>query len=237
MIEKYLFSSWIFFLFTVISYSQNNGPIIQSRSFEGLKRTKTQILERQLYHEVGMPFDSAILEKDLQALLRFEPIIEASYRLDTLKNGALHIVYTLKEGITRYPILFLGGLQNNLWWEVGYSDRNWGGNGAILNATVRQTDGRMGGSLFFQKPYLYQTKWGASLQFGRFASEEPLYFGDEQVDYFYLNHNAGLGLDHLFQPNEVLSFGVTLFREDYENSTLNKSQGHRRHKNSNNWYA
>jgi outer membrane protein insertion porin family len=201
-------------LFFVAAFSQ--GYKVTSIHFEGQKRTQRTTLERLVQHPLAKPFDNQTVNDDLRRLKSFEPIISALYRLDTINQEAIQLVYIVEEGISRYPLLFFGGLSGNVWWEAGYTDRNWQGRGEILALTLRQTDGRMGGSLHFQKPFFRGSKWGAGLQIQRYASREPLYFGDEQVDYFYLNHSLGGQVFYNFRPEDRLEAGASFFREDFE---------------------
>ena len=199
-------------------------PLVVQVAFSGLKRTQPQALLRLLELQEGMPFDYTTLQSDLRRLGNYNGMVKADYQLDTLANG-LRIHYLLQEGVTRYPIALLGGLKDNFWWEIGYQDENWQGRGNTLSASLRQTDGRLGGSLRFGQRFWRNKNWGYALQLERYASQEPLYFGAEQVDYRYSNHNLGLVWHYHFTPESRLEVGLTYFVEDYEKVNLEQVPG------------
>ncbi|MDZ4679623.1 MAG: BamA/TamA family outer membrane protein [Saprospiraceae bacterium] len=194
---------------------------IISRSFEGAKRSKEFILERLLEQTIGTAPDVALLDTDVRRLKNFIGIIDASYRLDTLKEG-IHLVYQVREGSSRFPVVQLGGLEGNFWWELGYMDQNWRGRGESIGLSIRQTDGRLGGRAFYSKPSFSGSRWGYGLQLERYASQEPLYFGDETVEYFYENQNIGSQVFYHFRPEARLQLGLTYFVENY--NKVNREQ-------------
>lgn len=197
---------------------------IAAFTFEGLKRTEPHVLERLLQHLPGDTLDLQLVADDVRRLSNFQGIVMVDYRLDTLPTG-VRIIYELGEGITRYPIGLLGGLRGNFWWELGYEDQNWQGRGNTLTASLRQTDGRLGGRLNYRQDYWRQHQWGFSLQLERYASQEPLYFGTEQVDYRYNNHNFGGSWKYNFSPDEDLEIGFSYFIEDYEKVNIEQVPG------------
>jgi outer membrane protein assembly factor BamA len=218
---RHLLASLLFLLSMVVL----RGQVVTKRSITGLKRTQETAIERVLSPLVGDTLSSERLSANLNRLSNLPAITQVSYRLDTLPNGNLHLTYNLTEGISRYPVALLGGLQNNFWWEAGYADQNWRGMGGSLSAVFRQTDGRLGGRVAYGQPYIRQSQWGYQIQVERYASREPLYFGDQQIDYFYANHNIGAGLLYHFSPESALQFGGVYFVEDYEKANPDQLPG------------
>ena len=109
----------LFLLISNLGFSQK----IASISYTGLKRSKVEALQRLTLLQPGASLQLETLSADLRRLSNFAGIYQANYSLDTLPDG-IHVVFELHEGITRYPIALLGGLEGNFWWELGYEDQN-----------------------------------------------------------------------------------------------------------------
>jgi len=211
---------FLFLLVSNLAFLQE----IASITYTGLKRSKIDALQRLTLLQPGDSLQLETLSADLRRLSNSAGIYQASYSLDTLPDG-IHVVFELREGITRYPIALLGGLENNLWWELGYEDQNWQGRGNTMTFLTRQVDGRLGGKIAYRQNYFRHHNWGFGLQLERYASQEPLYFGDEQVDYLYDNHNLGLNWKYFFHPEEDIQLGYTYFQEDYAKVNLEQAPG------------
>ncbi len=206
---RYLTAILCLFVFSGMSAQ----PVVRA-SFQGQVRTDTQILIRLAEHPLGAPLDTLQLATDLRRLRSLETVIGASYYLDTLPEG-LHLIYRLREGVSRLPILGIGGLQNNFWWEAGYTDRNWRGRAEELTLLARKTDGRLGGMAYYRKPYIGKSRWGMGLLLESYASREPLYFGSQQVDYEYRNNSLRAQLFYHLRPEERFVFSFTYFTENF----------------------
>lgn len=200
----------LFLCLPLFSFTQN----VINISFSGLQRSKEEALHRLVLQPIDEPLNLSTVTADVRRLSNSAGIIWAGYQLDTLTQG-IHLTYELKEGITRYPIALIGGLEDNFWWEAGYQDQNWRGRGDAITLLIRQIDGRLGGKIAYQQNYVRHHQWGLGGQLERYSSQEPLYFGNEQVDYFYDNHNVGVSWKYYFQPEEDLQVGLTYFVEDY----------------------
>lgn len=211
------------FLVVLAATVQAQLPVV-SRSFEGQTRTKDSALERRVNHPVGGAVVLYTLEEDVRRLSNYPGIVRAWYTVDTLTAG-LHINYHIQEGLTRYPVALLGGLKDNFWWVAGYEDINWQGNANKLSLLARQTDGRLGGRLAFEQFFFRDKKWGLGFQLERYASEEPLYFGLEQVDYLYNNHNIGIQWKYHVTVDKEWQLGYTYFVEDYRKANLLQETG------------
>ena len=212
------------FLMTACATTLLAQAVIVDVTFTGLKRTQPAALQRLLEQQPGDTLELQRVSDDLRRLSNRNGIVSASYQLDTLPQG-VRINYQLQEGVSRYPVALLGGLQDNFWWELGYQDDNWQGRGNTFTAIARQIDGRLGGRLNFRQDYWRRHNWGFGFQLERYSSQEPLYFGSEQVDYFYDNHNAGLSWRYHFDPETNFELGFTYFIEDYEKVNVEQVPG------------
>ena len=216
--------SFMFCTFCLLLSGNIHAQEVTEIQFEGLKRTKLRALSRLTMHGTGGKIEEEIILADLRRLRSFPSVVDASFRLDTLRTG-ISLVYVIEEGITRFPIVFLGGLKDNVWFEVGYKDLNWQGNGDQLSILMRKMDGRLGGKLFYHKAFVNQTQWGYGFQAERFVSKEPLYFGREQVNYFYDQHNVGAHLSRNLKPESQLQLGLIYFIEDYQKVNIEQPFG------------
>ncbi len=198
--------------------------VIADITFTGLKRTQRTTLERLLEQRPGDTLQLSEVIDDLRVLSNRNGIVSADFQLDTLPQG-VRINYQLQEGVSRYPVALLGGLRDNFWWELGYQDDNWQGRGNTFTAFARQIDGRLGGRVNFRQDYWRRYQWGFGFQLERYSSQEPLYFGDEQVDYLYDNHNARVSWRYHFDPETSFELGFTYFVEDYEKVNIEQVPG------------
>ena len=207
----------LFLLISNLAFSQK----IASISYTGLKRSKVEALQRLTLLQPGTSLQLETLSADLRRLSNFAGIYQANYSLDTLPDG-IHVVFELHEGITRYPIALLGGLEDNFWWELGYEDQNWQGSGNTITFLSRQVDGRLGGKIAYRQNYFRHYNWGFGLQLERYASQEPLYFGDEQT-----------GNTFSIQK-KTFSWGILISRKITPRSIWSKLQGLKRVLSENN---
>lgn len=183
--------------------------------YEGIKKSNEKFLERQVKSRVGEVADLEQIEEDAQQLQNLSMISTAGYRIDTL-NGAYSIVFEIEEALTLFPILNFGGIQNNVWFELGFKELNLGGIGQELTVIYRNNDSRHNGNLYYKIPYLGKSRWGASVSFLRWASVEPLYFGDQTVFYDYDNTNFNVSLLRTLKNRQNLEIGVSYFVEKYK---------------------
>ena len=82
-------------------------------SFEGLKKTKVDFLERFIETEVGDELDSLQLEEDVQALKNLNLFYDVSVSHKDKVEGK-EVTYHLKEVLTLLPIFGFGGIQGCL---------------------------------------------------------------------------------------------------------------------------
>lgn len=187
---------------------------IQSIEFSGLKRTKADYLKRFLDTKVGATTNLKTLENDVQQLKNLNFIADGALVLDTV-DSKLKVHFQLQEAFTIFPIINFGGIQNNFWYQLGFSDDNWLGRGQKLATFYQNNDRRHNFSLFYKIPYFNQSRWGASFSFLKWASIEPLYFDEAAVFYDYDNISFGLSAFYEIKRNSILELGSTYFIENY----------------------
>lgn len=192
---------------------------IANIEFEGLKRTKSSYLEQFLLSREYQPADIANIEQDVQRLKNISSIGNATYRLDTI-GDQINLTYQVNELKTLLPIINFGGIEGNVWFQVGFTDINWQGKGHFFNAAYQNNDRRHSWNIYHKIPRINASQWGYSASLARWASREPLYFEEGTVNYDYDNTGIGVtGIRHFgFRRN--VEFGGTYFVEKYRRSTI-----------------
>lgn len=210
-LHVFFFGCIYVFLLLSSAFSQT---IIDIR-YEGLTKSSEKFLERQIKSRVGEKMDLQKIQLDAQQIQNLSMISTASYRIDSL-NGSYTLIFEIDEALTLFPILNFGGIKNNVWFELGFKELNLAGLGQELTVVYRNNDRRHNGNLFYKIPFIGRSQWGASVSFLRWASIEPLYFGDETVFYDYDNTNIALSALRRLSSKQNLEIGASYFLEKYE---------------------
>ena len=167
-----------------------------------------------------------MLSQDLQALKNLYTVADASVTIDSVYPGKIN--YHIVEALTVFPIVSIGGIKDNLWFQVGIKQIHHFGRGIESSAVYGNIDGRNNIDLFFRNLNLNGSRWGLAVNALRWASTEPLFFGEGTVTYDYdINYLALLG-SYQLSVNEFIEFGGAYFTEQYkkeENQTLSEPPG------------
>ncbi|MBI1268610.1 MAG: BamA/TamA family outer membrane protein [Cryomorphaceae bacterium] len=198
-------------LWSALSGIAQGQDTLRSIVFEGLQRTRPEMLYRFLQSQIGDASDSLVQAEDAQRLQNLPFLNLVQPRLDS--GGVL--CFTVQEAWTRFPIANLGGVRGNFWAQLGYTDAHLMGRGIQLSAFAQLNNERLGGQLYMRAPNLGGSNWGATLSLLRWASTEPLFFGNETVFYDYDNSSAGATL--LFDRNleQTWELGATYFVDEF----------------------
>lgn len=214
----------LFWIWLLLSFGAYNlfgqvvtGNLIESIEFEGLKKTKSSFLEDYILATPGTNPNDSLLQLDVQRLKNLTGIGQAAYRIDTL-NGALKLVFDIEEVKTLLPIINFGGIQNNIWFRLGFTDINWMGRGQTLSSAYQYNDRLHSGIIYFRVPRIRGSPWGGSLSIMRWASREPLFFDEGTVNYDYTNTSFGFTTIRNFGYNRKLEAGGNFFIENYTKS-------------------
>lgn len=190
------------------------GQELKSIHFEGLRKSRPQVLRQLLRTRVGSPVDLATIESDAQQLRNHNGIQSVEYRLDTLEQG-LALTFVMQEKLTLLPILGFGGVTGNLFFQLGFTDINWLGLGHQLAAFYQLNDFRSNYSFYYRAPRLGGSQWGASVGFNRRATVEPLYFSQDTVFYDYDFLSFGGTAIYNLDRKHFLEVGGNYFIENY----------------------
>ncbi|MFT5922098.1 MAG: outer membrane protein insertion porin family [Flavobacteriales bacterium] len=181
----------------------------------GLKHTKAQYIAHFLKLKTGEIASETQLKEDLQQLKNLLMVANATAEI-VHRNDSTIIQYQIEEALTLFPIINLGGVKENVWFQVGAKEQNLGGRGIQALAYYMNNNGLNNGQLFVRIPYLAGTRWGLSVNIQRWSSPEPLFFNGQRIDYTYSSSIAGLGIIREFSYQHTLELGGGYFVENYE---------------------
>jgi len=203
--------------FDSICHAQKSDMMIDSVTINGHKKTKNEFLKRFIYSETGSQYNPETAIADVFRLRNLSGIVNADYAIDSVDNVSI-LKFDITERITAVPVINLGGLSNNFWFRVGFTDFNFRGKGEIFNVIYQNNDRRHTGQLYFARPYIGRSSYGYSLSFSRWASIEPLFFTDATVNFDYTNTSLAGSIIKNFKPTRQLEVGTSVFVEDYQKS-------------------
>lgn len=210
---------WLLLLCSASAWAQPGAPVV----LEGLKRYQPDYLLSLMGSDEAEAVDREQILLDLQQLRNLPGVRTANYRLDTLEEG-VQVVFTIEERLTLLPILGLGSVRNNIWYQLGAVDLNFWGRGHEFSAYYLNMDRRHNGSLFYRARRLGGSPWGFSVGLLRLASVEPLFFDAGTVFYNYDNLSAGFTGIYQFSNFFSVELGGTAFVETYAKNDRHEGQ-------------
>jgi outer membrane protein assembly factor BamA len=243
---------------TLLSLLLSAGLYAQlPQNFKGLARTQVQYLESQskvleagtspsnlsLHLPTGQALNNT-LDGLRQELINLPAISNAHYSIDSVEGQPFAVNWEIEEAQTLFPLLDLGGVKENFYYLIGFTNFNFRGRGQSLTAFYQNIDGEHNYYLGFTNPNLKGSPWGYQIESRRYAAVEPLFF-PATVRYVYANLSFGAGLSYTTPNRHVFRFGLSNFYEHYrkmnpepgspgpEELSLNKgllklSHGHRK---------
>ena len=216
----------IVFLFCISPFllnGQQSTYVIGGIEFQGLKKTKESFLQDALTLKKGSSITEEELLFEVQKLKNVHGIGNAIASTDTIDNRIL-ITYDIQEYRTLLPILNLGGIKDNLWFQLGFTDSNWRGKGQDFSAYYQNNDGFHTGQIYFRAPRVNGSEWGYSARITKWTSLEPLYFDGLGVNYRYENNGIALSGIKYFGDHNSLEIGGNYFIEKYAKSEQQNSE-------------
>jgi len=219
MVLKYVLLV-IFFPFSIYVIAQDSLEYkIQNIEYSGIRKTKISFLEQCLALRKGDQFSIEKTETDKQNLKNIAGIGSAELKCDTI-NKNINLTYSIEEVKTFVAMFDLGGIKDNLWFQIGFKDHNWRGKGHKLSVSYINNDGLHGGRIDFKNPRIIGSSWGYTANLSRWFSLEPLYFSQGTVNYVYENNSFELMAIKNFSLYHYLDFGGSYFIEGYKKSDI-----------------
>ena len=203
----------VFFLVFFPLYSQGQGLTVEEIRFKNIKRTSVSHLERYIQTEIGDKLDSATLLKDVQRLVNLNPVATASF--EVRKDGdRVMVVFNIEEIGTFMPIVTFGGSSENFWILAGAKEINLFGKGRELAGYYQFYD-RHTFMLDYRVPYIGHSKWGWAGSLKKWSTNEPLYWDQTTVMYYYDHYSIGGSAIYEIIQKNYIETGMDFFVEDY----------------------
>jgi len=151
MFTRYILFAWLIFFFLLpdLTAQTSSQTLLETIHFKGLKRTQENFLRQFIQSKIGEPITDSLLREDVQMLKNISSLGNANYRLDT-SGHKMQVTFEVEEVKTLLPILNFGGIEGNVWFQVGFSDINWRGKGQFLSAAYQNTDGLHSGNIYYK---------------------------------------------------------------------------------------
>ncbi len=209
-----------YFLITLLSNAQQK---ISRVELYGIERTNISFIEKFIQLKAGKPFDSLMVIEDVQTLRNLRVFSNVSY--DIISNGDdIKVTYYLEEATMLLPLINFGSIKQNIWFQLGVADFNFGGEGITLGGYYRYYD-RHSFEIFQKTPCLFSTRFGLSARAAKFSTLEPAYFINGTSYYNIDRFAIGGLLRYDFTPelgretNYILELGGEYLYEEYDKST------------------
>ena len=183
--------------------------------FTGLRKTKELYLLSLMTEELNKEVTYDIIKEDLQILRNLPSIGQADYTVDTTEQ-TVKVAFQIEERRTALPIINFGGVEGNAWFQLGFIDNNFLGNGDQILAYYQNNDSRHSAQVHFKKQRIIGSDWGYSFTVNKWSSEEPVFFSNGTLQYYYDNNGLTLSLLRNIGLNDVIELGGTYFKETYE---------------------
>ncbi|OAV44257.1 hypothetical protein A3850_007000 [Lewinella sp. 4G2] len=182
-------------------------------------RTDLELTDQNELQDISKNTGTEQLDAMRQTLVNLPAFTDARWELDIKinKDGTADTLvnWTVEESRTIFPILSIGGVRGNTYYQVGFNDIHFRGRGQELTAFYQNNDGEHNYLVLLRNQNYRGSRWGYSLESRRYAAVEPVYFPEAAVDYRYSNQSFGAGVSFAPTIGQSLTFGLTTFREKY----------------------
>ncbi len=204
-------------LCTIVILSFSNFGLcqytIESIQWTGLKKTREEFVQKFIPFQVGDSLDIDLLNTTTQQLTNLEVFYEVSHDVKQTGTG-VEITFNCTELFSLLPIINFGGIDDNLWFQAGFSEINLAGRGHKLTAYYQYYD-RHSAVINTSFRRIFNSSWDLNLNLIKWSTLEPLFFDDGLTYYNYDNYTCGITTAMHFSFNSKLEFGGALFSEHY----------------------
>lgn len=214
--NRYILSIIFGFLTLSMIAQEEQSYQLSEVIFSGLYKTNEMVARRLLSAKIGDRMDLNMIKQDAQRLKNFPGVDNVKYSIDTIDSN-IKIIYQVDEIRTLLPIMNFGGIEGNVWYQIGFTDINWLGKGNQLSAYYQNSDRRHSGAIYYRVPRVAMSNWGYAINVSRWASQEPLFFEDDvTVQYNFDFNNIGVTGIYQFSNRRRVEFGGSYFVEKYQ---------------------
>ena len=216
MRQSCLFLSLLILLISQIPvFGQVNDLTITAVEFSGLKKANEAYLRNFVETAVGQPFRPTQVQEDRQQLIRIPGIGNVTILVDTIADERVSLEFAVDEQRTLLPIVGLGGVTDNFWFQLGLAEYNFRGRGQTLLGYFMSNNGIPNGQIYYRNERVKGQPWGYAIDIRRIGAPEPLFFPEATVNYLYTNTSSGItGIRHIGFNNKI-ELGANFFLEEY----------------------
>ncbi len=210
----------ILIIFCQICFGQHQSDLhIDRIYFSGNEKTETSFLHEIIAAEIGEKNSISTIDNDLEVLKNLASVADAFYEISEV-DGKNILYFTITERSTKFPILKLGGIKNNLWFGIGFIENNLQGNASQFLAYYQNTDRRHTAEIFYKRPRTKSGKYGYTASLRKWSSLEPLFFNEGAVNYLYDNNAISISGIKNFDFRRNIQLGISLFQESYKQAEI-----------------
>ncbi|WP_299712662.1 POTRA domain-containing protein [uncultured Tenacibaculum sp.] len=212
---KKLITILFLFQFVFLAISQEDGTIISSVTFKGMKKTRASFLASITETKTGEAYSTKTLNQDLTILKRL-PAVGHAYVKTNVENGKCDIEFHIQESTTILPELAFWTTTNNRFaYKLGVYDYNFLGRNIAVGGFY-QNNGHDTYAFNVRAPNLFSKKFGLGFSHQNWKSEEPLFFDNQTANYLYNNISTELLGLYQINFNHQITFGFNYFQEKYQ---------------------
>ncbi len=199
--------------FSVMLFSQEKA--ISELSFTGNKKTKTRFLHYLTKVKEGESLDEEKIKLDVDRLKRLDGIAHASYTIKATDEG-YKVAYDLVENFSIIPGLRTGQANDGSFsYRVSVFEFNGFGRNIIYGGFYsREVFDSFG--IYLEHPYLITNKLGLGVNYQSLATQQPIYFPDNQVNYIYTLKGPEFTVFYEKDFNTRFEFGTRIYEEAYQ---------------------
>jgi len=193
----------------------SNAQLINSVSYKGNKKTKSEVLNKLISAKVGTVLDSVILKSDVVLLSRLPVSNRSTYKVDKNIDGSFDVVYEIEETNTIIPALNFWTASNEQFsYQLGIKEFNFLGENKEIGAFYRN-NGFDSFSINYTDPFLFNKTTGISLTLQSLTSLEPLNFEGGISKFKYTNSSIEAAVKKILTPSHKIEIGINFFKEKY----------------------
>ncbi|WP_299672856.1 POTRA domain-containing protein [uncultured Tenacibaculum sp.] len=212
---KKLITILLLILYTFPVLSQEDGMIVRSVTFKGMKRTKASFLKSITETKKGDVYNTRKVEQDITILKRLPAVAHAYLKTNT-EGGKCDLEFHIQESSTILPELAFWTTTNNRFaYKLGVYEYNFLGRNIAVGGFY-QNNGHDTYAFNVRAPNLFSKKFGLGFSHQNWKSEEPLFFDNQTANYLYNNISTELLGLYQINFNHHLTFGVNYFQEKYQ---------------------
>jgi len=188
-------------------YSYN--PIISAIEFQGLQKTKQDILEREIQHQLNMALDSSLAKEDRNRLENLGIFSAVTWNTVPLEDGTAILNFRVIESISMVPI-FSPVYDENMGWFLILGTRLNNFRGRNEKLTLRGMFGNVSAyDVIFKNPWVFGDHVSLAFDFSKKIFEHYFLPYRQQTQVFEIN------IGRYFGYERRLTAGIELEKKEY----------------------